>query len=112
LGGNLLAWLGYGLSTLWLTQGLFASAELPLLVAAGAFAVSYLAGLLALVVPGGIGVRETIFVVLVQPYIGFQPAVALAIASRILMTLIELSLAIPSALRFRRGGGPPNPMIP
>jgi hypothetical protein len=112
LGGNLLAWLGYGLATVWLARGLFAEAELPLLVAAGAFAVSYLAGLLALVVPGGIGIRETIFVVLVQPFIGFPAAVALAIASRILMTLIELSLALPAALRYRQGGGPPNPTIP
>lgn len=112
LGGNLLAWLGYGLATQWLTAGLFDGVELPLLVAAGAFAVSYLAGLLALVVPGGIGVRETIFVVLVQPFIGFPAAVALAIASRILMTLIELSLALPAALRTRQGGGPPNPTIP
>jgi len=101
--GNLLAWLGYGLATRWLAEGLFAGAELPLLVAAGAFAVSYLAGLLALVVPGGIGVRETIFTVLLAPYLGIRSAVALAIASRLLMTLIELGLALPAALA-RRGG--------
>jgi hypothetical protein len=105
--GNLLAWLGYGLATQWLAAGLFAGADLPLLVAAGAFAVSYLAGLLALVVPGGIGVRETIFTVLLAPYLGVRSAVALAVASRLLMTLIELGLALPAALARR--GTPQEP---
>lgn len=111
LAGNILAWLGYGVATRWLSAGLFAGAELPLLAASGAFAVSYLAGLLALVVPGGIGVRETIFVVLLRPFTGFPAAVALAIASRLLMTLVELSLALPAALQRRRRG-PDTPTIP
>ena len=106
--GNLLAWLGYGLATRWLAGGLFAGADLPLLVASGAFAVSYLAGLLALVVPGGIGVRETIFTVLLAPYLGIRSAVALAIASRLLMTLIELGLALPAALAGRGDPQPPR----
>jgi hypothetical protein len=106
--GNLLAWLGYGLSTRWLAAGLFAGADLPLLAASGAFAVSYLAGLLALAVPGGLVVRETIFVVLLRPFVGFSAAVALAIASRLLMTGIELALALPAALQ-RRQDGPQAP---
>lgn len=108
--GNLLAWLGYGLATKWLAAGLLAGAELPLLAASGAFAVSYLAGLLALAVPGGLVVRETIFVVLLRPFVGFPAAVALAIASRVLMTGIELALALPAALQRRRGGpqAPPS----
>lgn len=107
LAGNVLAWLGYGLSTTWLASGLFA-VDLPLLTAAGAFAVSYLAGLLALAVPGGLVVRETIFIVLLQPFTGLPAAVALAIASRVLMTGIELSLALPAALQ-RSSGGPHAP---
>lgn len=110
--GNLSAWIGYGLATRWLAAGLFDAPALPVLVASGAFAVSYLAGLLALVVPGGIGVRETIFVVLLQPFIGLPAAVALAIASRILMTLIELALALPAALQRRRAGSPTAPTLP
>lgn len=110
--GNILAWVGYGLATRWLAAGLFAGVELPLLAASGAFAVSYLAGLLALVVPGGIGVRETIFVVLLRPFTGLPVAIALAIASRLLMTLAELSLALPAALQRRRNGGPIHPTIP
>ncbi|MEO6068488.1 MAG: lysylphosphatidylglycerol synthase domain-containing protein [Gemmatimonadales bacterium] len=107
--GNVIAWLGYGLASRWLAAGLFDVPALPVLAASGAFAVSYLAGLLALVVPGGIGVRETIFIVLLRPYIGLPSAVALAIASRLLMTLIELSLALPAALQRRRAGDPAPP---
>lgn len=110
--GNILAWLGYGLATRWLAAGLFTGSDLPLLAASGAFAVSYLAGLLALVVPGGIGVRETIFVVLLRPFTGLPAAIALAIASRLLMTLVELLLALPAALKHRQSGGPMTPTIP
>ena len=106
--GNLLAWLGYGCAIHFLAAGLFDGMDIPIATAAGTFAVAYLAGLLAIPAPGGIGVRETIFSVLLAPAIGIRAAVALAVASRLLMTLIELALALPAALQ-RRQGGPQAP---
>ena len=106
--GNLVAWLGYGVAIHFLAAGLFGGVTLPIATAAGAFAVAYLAGLLAVPVPGGIGVRETIFSVLLAPYIGIRSAVALAVASRLLMTLIELGLALPAALARRGDPQPPR----
>lgn len=111
LAGNLAAWAGYGLLMHALVRGM-TGADLPIVTAAGAFAVAYLAGLLAVVVPSGLGVRETIFIALLQPSLGLGTAVALAVASRLVTTLVELGLAIPAALS-RRGPAeaapPPTP---
>ena len=100
--GNLIAWGGYGLMLHALARGMTDAPILPVATAAGAFAVAYLAGLLAVAVPGGIGVREFIFSLLVGPVLGIPTALALAVASRLVTTLIELALAVPAALQWRR----------
>ena len=102
LAGNLAAWGGYGLLLHALARGMTDAPILPVATAAGAFAVAYLAGLLAIAVPGGIGVREFIFSLLVGRVVGIPTALALAVASRLVTTLIELALAIPAALQWRR----------
>ena len=107
--GNLLSWLGYGLMIHWLAAGVLGGDSIPVATAAGAFAVAYLAGLLAVTVPAGIGVRELIFSTLLAPYVGIRAAIALAIASRLLTTLIEFGLAVPAALWQRRAGTVPPP---
>lgn len=93
--GNLLAWLGYGLSLWLLAQGLFDMPGLPLRLAISAFAASYVSGLLALFAPGGIGVREFVFFLMLDGVVGPGIAAALAIASRLLLTLTEIGTALP-----------------
>jgi hypothetical protein len=107
--GNALAWGGYGLAMTLLARGLFASAPPTLAEATSAYAVSYLVGLLALFVPAGLGLRETIFTALLAPTAGIETAAALALASRILLTLVEFGLASPFALRRAPPAGPPSP---
>ena len=102
--GNLVSWLGYGLMIHWLAAGVLGGDPIPVAIGAGAFAVAYLAGLLAVTVPAGLGVRELIFSTLLAPYVGARAAIALAIASRLLTTLIEFGLAVPAALWQRRAG--------
>lgn len=105
--GNTLAWLGYGVVMVLLARGLFASAPPSIGAATGAYTVSYLTGLLALFVPAGLGLRETIFTALLAPAAGLKVAAALAIASRILLTLVEIGIALPFVvLRRRRGPSP------
>lgn len=105
--GNTLAWLGYGLVMVLLARGLFASAPPRIGAATSAYTVSYLTGLLALFVPAGLGLRETIFTALLAPATGLKVAAALAIASRILLTLVEIGIALPFVvLRRRRGPSP------
>lgn len=91
---NVAAWTGYGLSMVFLSRGLFAGATLSVADAVGAFAVSYLVGLLALLVPGGLVVREALFAALLAPSLGVRVALALAVASRLMLTIIDLTTAV------------------
>ncbi|MGH7593543.1 MAG: UPF0104 family protein, partial [Gemmatimonadales bacterium] len=66
-----------------------------------AFTTSYVIGYLALFLPAGIGVREAIMVALLKDSIGIGPAAAIAVASRITLTVNEVGAALPFLL-FRR----------
>lgn len=98
---NLAAWAGYGIALQLLALGTLHGVVLPWTVATGAFAASYVIGFLAVLLPGGIGVREGILIVLLSPSIGFAPAAALAVASRIATTVTQVGAALPFLL-FRR----------
>jgi hypothetical protein len=97
---NVAAWLGYG-AALWLLARGVTDVELPFGVAAGAFAASYIMGFLALVAPAGLGVRESVFILMLDRATGTPAAVALAVASRLLLTLAEVGAAVPFLLKSR-----------
>lgn len=97
---NVAAWSGYGLALLLLTRGLLPGVVMSLPQAVGVFTSSYLVGFLALFAPGGLGPRESVFLLMLAGEIGLKPAAALALASRLLLTGTEVLPAIP--LLFRR----------
>ena len=92
---NALAWIGYGAALWLLARGLLPSVGLRPALAVAVFTASYLAGFLALFAPGGIGVREGLFILMLQGPLGIGAATALAVASRLLLTLTELGAAVP-----------------
>jgi hypothetical protein len=92
---NALAWLGYGLALWLLARGLLPNAGLRPALAVAVFTASYLAGFLALFAPGGLGVREGLFILMLQGPLGIGAATALALASRLLLTLTEFGAAVP-----------------
>ncbi|MGH7631613.1 MAG: hypothetical protein ACREOF_19935, partial [Gemmatimonadales bacterium] len=92
---NLVAWIGYGAALVCLARGLLPGARLDVVTAIGAFTASYLAGLLALMAPGGLGVREGVMILILQAPLGLAAATVLALASRILLTIVELGAAAP-----------------
>lgn len=102
IAANLVAWLGYGLALWLLARGMLPTSGLDLRVAIAVFTASYLAGFLALFAPGGIGVREGLFILMLQGSLGIGSATALALASRLLLTVTELGAALPF-LTFTRG---------
>jgi uncharacterized membrane protein YbhN (UPF0104 family) len=102
IAANTIAWLGYGVALWLLARGVLPGAGLGVLRAIAVFTASYLAGFLALFAPGGIGVREGVFILMLQGPIGIGAATALAIASRLLLTVTELGAAVPFLL-FPRG---------
>jgi len=99
---NLVAWVGYGTALWLLARGLLPDVQLGIWTAVAVFTASYLAGFLALIAPGGLGVREGLFIIMLQQPIGIGPATALAVASRLLLTLTEFGAAAPCLLLTRR----------
>jgi len=95
---NALAWAGYGIAFLVLARGLTPDASLGWSQATTVFTISYLVGLVALFAPGGVGVRESAFTLLLAPPLGLKLAVALALATRVLLTVTELGAAAPFLL--------------
>lgn len=67
-----------------------ASAYLPL---ACAYIIAGAVGILAIAVPSGIGVRESVFVFLALPYITQPEAVVLSLAARVWATLADVVVA-------------------
>lgn len=104
---NFLAWCAYGLSLLCLARGLLPGVTLSLPQAIGVFTCSYLVGFLALFAPGGLGPRESVFLLMLAGAIGIKPAAALALASRLLLTGTEVLPAVPLLLR-RTAPRPPS----
>jgi hypothetical protein len=96
---NLIAWTGYGVALLLLTRGLLPGVGLSLPQAVGVFTCSYLVGFIALFAPGGLGPRESVFLLMLAGDIGLKPAAALALASRLLLTGTEVLPAVPLLLR-------------
>jgi hypothetical protein len=102
------AWMAYGISFWLLARGLLPDAPLSLRRAAGVFAAGYITGLLALFAPGGAGVREVVFLSLLTPTLGAGGALALSVASRLLLTVTEGLAAVvglllsPARWRTRR----------
>lgn len=98
---NALAWLGYGFALSLLARGVLSGVVLSGLGATAVFTASYLVGLVALFAPGGVGPREGVLVLLLTPGTGARVALALAIASRVLLTITELGAALPFLLFLR-----------
>jgi len=94
------SWVGYGVAFWALARGV-GVAGLTLPTAVSVFAAGYLLGWLAFLFPAGLGVREGVFLQLLQPAIGASGAVVLGVASRLLLTAAELAAAGLAALLAR-----------
>jgi hypothetical protein len=107
------SWLGYGVAFWCLARGTLGDTPLGLAPAVGVFAAGYITGLLALFAPGGVGVREAVFLALLAPSVGSGGAIVLGIASRVLLTLTEVAAALVGLLvgraRAAAGTGPAVP---
>lgn len=100
LTGYLVAWVAFGLGF-----GLFVRAvadpapgSLPTLI--GISAAGYLAGWAAVFVPGGLGVREGVYALLLAQVLPGSVAAAAAILSRVWLTAVEVLVAGVLALRY------------
>lgn len=84
-------WALYG-AAFWLTgRALFPIPASDLLYFTATFALAWIAGMVVVFAPGGIGVREAVLVGLLAPRIGQTEAIVVAAASRILLTGADLA---------------------
>jgi hypothetical protein len=95
----LCAWLVYGLAFFLFTRSITFIDPSYIFSFFGIFAGAYIIGLIAVFVPGGLGVREGILAGLLSAFFPFPVAVAIAFGSRIWITAAEL-LCVVIALRL------------
>ncbi|MBI1351735.1 MAG: hypothetical protein GC156_11530 [Actinomycetales bacterium] len=91
------AWLAYGLAMKLLTPASVADdAAIPFATFVGAFAISYILGLLVFFAPAGLGVREVSLTVLLTPAMGVGAAAAVALLTRVVHTAGDFGIAAAS----------------
>ncbi|MBO3745089.1 flippase-like domain-containing protein [Streptosporangiaceae bacterium NEAU-GS5] len=83
-------WLLYGLSA-WILVAALQPGGLALYgVAAGSYALAWATGILTVVVPAGIGVREGAMVLALAPTLGVPRALAVAVVTRVTFTVADV----------------------
>ena len=104
-------WVATGLGAWALARALGATAGLDAFLLLGAFALSWLLGVLVPLAPGGLGLREGSLILSLGAAIGAGPATALALALRLVSfagELVAIAVAELAALALaRRACAPP-----
>jgi glycosyltransferase 2 family protein len=95
-------WVVAGFGLYALIHGVHPVEPDDLLVVIAAPAVGYIAALLAFMLPGGLGARETGLAVVLSAALPVAVAVAAAVALRIVQMVVELTCAVVTPLLARR----------
>jgi glycosyltransferase 2 family protein len=104
-----LGWVGYAIAFVIFTHSVIDPVPIHPLVLGASFVLSYVAGILAVFAPGGLVVREAALVALIGSALGGEQALALAIASRLWLTIIDAALAAFVLLRSSPSAAPRLP---
>lgn len=88
-----ISWATFGVSFWMLIRGLISTANVPVPAAMGMFALGYVMGIVAVIAPGGIGVRDLALVGFLTPLLGGGGALAVSLASRVQLTITETGAA-------------------
>jgi hypothetical protein len=102
----LASWVPYGAQVWLLAARLGAPPGRAAVVAVGGFAFAWCVGFLAVFVPAGVGVREVLLVAALGTVLTVGDATAVALVSRLLMTLGDLCVAGLAVLGSRSGRAP------
>lgn len=102
-------WLFLGLHVLVLGVSLGADPDRLLASAIGGFAVAWAIGPLVVIAPAGLGFREITLLAVLSPLLGGSGALVVAVTSRVLMTVVDVGLALVSGLVGAKRRHPPLP---
>jgi len=97
-----LVWLLYGVHVAVLVRAVGGSGLDAWAAAAGGMALGWALGLVAVFAPAGLGVREAVITACLAPVVGRAPALAVALASRGLLAVCDVLLALAGSRRAAR----------
>jgi len=100
----LISWTCYGLQIWLMAIRLGAPYGTGALLATGGFAFAWCVGFLVVFAPAGAGVRDVVLVAILSPTLGVGNATAVALVSRVLLTVADLITAAVAAGFGRRSG--------
>jgi uncharacterized membrane protein YbhN (UPF0104 family) len=101
-----LIWVLLGLQAWILLIGLGAPPLRSLPVAIGGYALAYSLGQLAVGLPAGAGVREAALTLVLATVVPTPAALVVALLSRAILTVVDLTMATVQYVVLRRAGGP------
>jgi glycosyltransferase 2 family protein len=107
LGWSFVSWACYGLQIWVLALALGAPPGKTALLAVGGFAFAWTVGFLVVIAPAGLGVRDVLLALTLGLVIAHGAALAIALVSRVLLTIGDLVTAGVAAAFTRRPGAPP-----
>lgn len=105
VGWSLVSWIPLAASVWLLTAGAGGDGPAALPAAAGAYALAWTLGVLFIIAPAGLGVREVVLVVGLAPVLSPGSALVVAVLSRLVMTVADVLWAGLAAL-LARGARP------
>jgi hypothetical protein len=88
---TLLGWLPYLLAWHWLARAFPLLEGQPLLALAASYVLAWVAGIVAFVTPGGVGVREAVFVLLSPPGVAREAVALLAVFMRVWFLVADVA---------------------
>jgi glycosyltransferase 2 family protein len=106
LGWSFVSWAFYGLQIWLLVVALHAPPGKSALLALGGFAFAWTVGFLVVIAPAGLGVRDVLLALTLGLVIAHGAALAIALVSRVLLTIGDLVTAGVAAAFTRRPGTP------
>ncbi|RCV55719.1 hypothetical protein DEF23_10045 [Marinitenerispora sediminis] len=109
IGWSAVAWVPLAVHVWALVAGTGGAGSAALPAAAGAYALAWTLGVLVVVAPAGLGVRELVLVVGLAPVLEPGAALVVATLSRLLMTAADLLWAGAAVLGARDRGARPAP---
>jgi hypothetical protein len=100
--GGFAVWALLGAHLLVMTRTLGASGGSAVAAAVGGMGLAFAVGLIVIPVPAGAGIRDGVLIATFAAQIGHTAAIAVALASRVLLVLADVGLAGLGALLVRR----------
>jgi len=97
----IVTWILFGLSFHFFLKALIAEMPMDVIFGAGVYIAAYNLGYIALISPGGLGVREGVMTLLLAAPLGQPVAASIALIHRVLITIAEAIISLLALLTYK-----------